>query len=105
MHPDLEDFLEDAFAQVRPTTPGIGHVVVEPDYNVQPDDSDRGKLTRELSECLHSETLPREIPSSGFEIHVPRSYPLLSKYVRCISLHREPIPGGWVEVVPPGNWI
>jgi hypothetical protein len=98
MHPELEDFLETAFNPVQQTVPGIGHVEIEPDYNVAPDEQERAPLRRELSEALQDSSVPGEVAISD-------RFPLLKKYVRRISLHREPIPGAWVEVAPPGNWI
>jgi len=41
MNPQLEFFLEDAFNSVRPTSPEVGRVVVEPDYDVSPDEQER----------------------------------------------------------------
>jgi hypothetical protein len=52
MHPDLEFFLEDAFQCVKPTSPEIGRVVIEPDYNVTPEGKDAGHLASELTQCL-----------------------------------------------------
>jgi hypothetical protein len=106
MHPDLEDFLAGAFEAVQPTVNTVGHVLVEPDYNVAPDQQEADRLARELVDCLHKETLPVDFPEAGVTVTVdPEKYALLKKYVLRISLHRDPIPGAWVEVAPPGNWI
>ena len=35
MHAELEDFLERAFRSIQRSSPNIGRVVVEPDYNSQ----------------------------------------------------------------------
>ena len=52
MNPRLEFFLEDALESVQPTSPDIGRVVVEPDYDVSPIDNDASALVRELRELL-----------------------------------------------------
>ena len=41
MDPQLEFFLEEAFSAVRPTSPQIGRIVVEPDYDISPDQNER----------------------------------------------------------------
>ncbi|HEY7210278.1 MAG TPA: hypothetical protein VH477_08400 [Bryobacteraceae bacterium] len=105
MHPDLEDFLEEAFGGVQPTASAIGRVVVEPDYDAAPDERDRDRLARELNECLHAQPAPTEIPGSGTELPIDSKYAVLKKYLRKISLYPEPVEGSWVEVSPPGNWI
>jgi len=107
MHPELEFFLEDAFSSVRPTSPHIGRVVVEPDYDITPDQTERDQLTNELVECIQ-EHAPRaaELASpEGWNVQVPHKYPRLAKYVRRITLHQAPTERPWVEVAPPGNWI
>ena len=105
MHPDLDDFLEQAFEGVRPAVNNVGHVLVEPDYNAAPDQGDADRLARELIDCLHKQTLPVNFPHSGVTVTIDPQYALLKKYVLRISLHRDPAPGAWVEVAPPGNWI
>lgn len=107
MDPQLEFFLEDAFSSVRPTSPRIGRVVVEPDYDISPDQRERDQLANELVRCIrkHSPN-PTELASpEGYKVSVPNKYPLLAKYVRSITLHQAPAEQPWVEVAPPGNWI
>jgi hypothetical protein len=107
MHPDLEQFLEDAFASVQPSSPAIGRVVVEPDYDVAPDPKDAGNLASELVQCLREAKIDKTALASheGFEIQIPSAYRLLHRYVRSVTLHANTIEGEWIEVAPPGNWI
>lgn len=98
MHPDLDDFLESAFQSVQPVAPAIGRVVVEPDYDVEPDPRDASELANQLTDCLRTQTMPGDV-------EIARNYPLLKKYLRRISLHADKVEGSWVEVEPPGNWI
>src|SRR5438105_1737542 len=107
MDPQLEFFLEDAFKSVQPTSPEIGRVVVEPDYDMTPDQKERDQLAAELNSCIqeHSPKTTDLAARHGFELKIPSKYPLLSKYVRSITLHQAPMERPWVEVAPPGNWI
>jgi hypothetical protein len=107
MDPQLEFFLEDAFKRVQPTSPQIGRVVIEPDYEAGPDAKDRDRLTAELVQCIQEHSPhPSELASpQGWELKIPNKYPLLRKYVRSITLHQAPTERPWVEVAPPGNWI
>jgi hypothetical protein len=107
MNPQLEFFLEQAFESVTPTSPGIGRVVVEPDYEVSPADRDAGGLAQQLRELLDGQSPDAAAlaSSQGYEVAVPREKPLLRKYLRSITLHRDRVEGAWVEVAPPGNWI
>lgn len=98
MHPDLEFFLEDAFDPIQPSIPGIGRVIVEPDYDAEPEASEVEALRSELIEFLQSH------PASG-NIGIPEGKGVLSKYVRRVTLKKDPLQGSWVEVAPPGNWI
>lgn len=107
MNPDLEFFLEDAFAPLKQSSSKVGRVVVEPDYDatVAPDDAQ--PLCQELSNLLEQQH-PTETAlhsHDGFEAPIGETYPLLRKYVRRIMLHSDEISGDWVEVMPPGNWI
>ena len=107
MDPQLEFFLEDAFSSVRPTSPQIGRVVVEPDYDISPDEKERDQLVSELVDCVqeHSPN-PTELASpEGLKLNVPNRYRVLAKYVRRVTLHQAPTEWPWVEVAPPGNWI
>jgi len=107
MHPDLEFFLEKAFEGVAPTSPEIGRVVVEPDYDIAPEPNDAGHLAGELAQCIR-EAVPDEgrlAAPDGYEIDISGAYRLLRKYVRRITLHADKVEGDWVEVAPPGNWI
>lgn len=107
MHPDLEFFLEQAFQGVEQTSPEIGRVVLEPDYEVEPDPKDSGHLVSELLQCLGEVTLVPEVMHShdGQPIEAAGPYRLLRKYVRRITLHADTVNGDWIEVAPPGNWI
>lgn len=98
MHPELEFFLEDAFDGIEPAVPGVGRVIVEPDYDAEPNASEKEKLTAELIKLV------KEHPKSG-EFGVPPGFDLLAKYVRRVTLRTDPLEGPWVEVAPPGNWI
>jgi hypothetical protein len=107
MHPDLEFFLEDAFQGVEQTSSAIGRVVVEPDYDVEPDPKDAGLLASELLQCLRGAKPDKAAlaGSQGQEIEIPGAYRALRKYIRQITLHADPVEGAWIEVAPPGNWI
>ena len=107
MHPDLEFFLEKAFEGVAPTSPEIGRVVVEPDYDIAPQANDAGNVASELVQCI-GEAAPdgdRLASPDGYEVDIPGVYRVLRKYVRRITLHADKVEGDWVEVAPPGNWI
>ncbi|SRR5579875_1489535 len=104
MHPELEAFLEKAFASVQPTSPGIGRVVVEPDYNAEPDAKDAHRLAGELVQQLRQVSLDKNAIASHQGQTVETSG-LLRKYIRRITLHADTVEGDWVEVAPPGNWI
>lgn len=97
MHPDLDDYLEETFGAMPPVA-GIGHLVIEPDYETAPTEEDRGALVRELTECVRGHQAPEEFA-------IEARYPVLRKYVRRVSLHADVVEGSWVEIVPPGNWI
>ena len=56
MYPQLEFFLEEAFRSVRPTSPDIGRVVLEPDYDISPDTKERDQLADELVRCIQEES-------------------------------------------------
>ena len=99
MNPDLEFFLEKAFDPIQPTSETIGRVVLEPDYDIDPDEKDQAKLADELMSCL------KGYSGAAKEFAPPKEYPTLSKYVREISFHDDRLDGPWVEVNPPGNWI
>ncbi len=101
MHPELEDFLEQALEPIKPTGAGIGRVVIEPDYDVAPDPGDAGHVARELADCLS----PQKLSAAESEVPMDRGYTVLNKYVRRITLHAGETEGPWIEVAPPGNWI
>ena len=107
MNPDTEDFLNSAFQNIQPTSPEIGRVVIEPDYDADPSEPDASGLKNELLRCLRDEAPDAAALASheGFELELPASYSLLKKYVRKITLHGNKLDGSWVEVAPPGNWI
>jgi hypothetical protein len=107
MDPQLEFFLEDAFSSLRPTSPQVGRVVIEPDYDISPDEQERDAVVNELVSCIqeHSPKATELASSEGWKLTVPSKYPVLAKYVRSITLHQAPTECPWVEVAPPGNWI
>ena len=107
MNPEIEDFLENAFASVKPTSDEIGRVVVEPDYESGPAADDGQQLRSELIELVTGQHVDRAALNSqdGFEVTIPSRYKLLSKYIRRITLHADSVEGDWVEVAPPGYWI
>jgi hypothetical protein len=107
MNPEVEFFLEKALGSVQPTSPEIGRVVVEPEYEAKPIPRDAGHLASELIQCVQEQMLDPAALSShdGLEIQIPGSYRLLKKYIRRITLHHDKADGTWVEVAPPGNWI
>ena len=107
MDPQLEFFLEDAFKSVARTSPHIGRVVVEPDYDTSPVPQDREQLTRELIDCIQErapDTNALACPQ-GWSIEIEKKHTLLAKYVRKITMHEAPAEHPWIEVAPPGNWI
>lgn len=107
MNPQLEFFLEQAFESVTLTSPEIGRVVVEPDYDVSPTDRDAGELAQQWRELIRRQSpdAPALASPQGYEVAIPRDKPVLRKYLRSITLHRERVEGAWVEIAPPGNWI
>jgi hypothetical protein len=107
MHPELEDFLNSAFASIQPTSSEIGRVVVEPDYEVEPSEPDASGLKDELLAFLREQSPDTAALTSrdGFEAKIPSSRGLLTQYIRKITLHQDKLDGSWVEVAPPGNWI
>lgn len=107
MNPDDETFLQNAFQSIEPTSTSVGRVVIEPDYDVDPSQADAAGLPGELIQCLR-EQVPDPVALAsheGFELTIPASCPLLTKYIRKITLHQNKLDGPWVEVAPPGNWI
>jgi hypothetical protein len=107
MHPDLEDFLENAFAEIEPTSPKVGRVVVEPDYEISPDERDSAAIAGELKKLLTVQSPETDELSSfdGVEAKVRPEFGLLKKYLRRVTLHADAVDGPWIEVAPPGNWI
>ena len=107
MNPDLEDFLEAAFASLKPTSDAIGRVVVEPDYESGLTADESQQLRGEFTELLSGQNVEGNALKSqdGFEVKIPSSYKLLSKYIRRITFHADSVEGDWVEVAPPGSWI
>jgi hypothetical protein len=107
MHVELEDFLESAFDPIQPSSSKIGRVVVEPDYDVQPDPSCASHIAQQLSDCIRNQPLTgdRLAARNGLEATIGPEYDLLRKYLRRITLFADPLEGPWVEVAPPGNWI
>jgi hypothetical protein len=107
MNPETETFLDNAFRSIQPTSPEIGRVVVEPDYEVSPSEGDATGLQSELLESLREQSLdPAALAShDGFELKISSRYVLLTKYIRRVTLHQDKLDGSWVEIAPPGNWI
>lgn len=107
MNPQLEFFLEQALKGVKPTSPEIGRVVVEPDYDASPADQEASELARQLRELISRQSPdPAALNSiGGYEIKIPEDRAVLRKYLRSITLHEDRVEGAWVEVAPPGNWI
>ena len=107
MNPDLEDFLEAAFAAIQPTASAIGRVVIEPNYETDSAQSDAAPLSQELVRLLREQSLDSASLAStaGVEVFIPDRYPLLQKYVLRLELHANKLDGSWVEIAPPGNWI
>ncbi|MCU1293712.1 MAG: hypothetical protein JWP08_2562 [Bryobacterales bacterium] len=98
MHPDLEFFLEEVFDDIEPVIPGVGRVIVEPDYDAEPAAADKPKLAEELIEFV------KDHPDPG-ETDVPEGLKVLAKYIRRVTLRSDTLEGPWVEVAPPGYWI
>ena len=107
MDPRLEPFLEDALEAVEATSSAIGRVVVEPDYDVSPVDSDAVAIAAELRALIDRQSPdPAALASpQGYEVHIPEEFRVLDKYIRSITLHQDSVEGAWIEVAPPGNWI
>jgi len=107
MHPELEFFLESAVKSIQPTSAEIGRVVLEPDYDVDPERDESGELTHELKNCIAEQKPEPEALASheGFPVPIGEKYPVLAKYARSITLYADRIDGPWVEIAPPGNWI
>ncbi len=107
MHPELEFFLEDALKSIQRTSPEIGRVVFEPDYDIDPIPTEARQVGDELKRCLAEQTPQPDALAAhdGFPVALSGKYPLLSKYARAITLHADGVEGPWVEIAPPGNWI
>jgi hypothetical protein len=107
VNPQLEFFLERAFESVAATSPEIGRVVVEPDYDANPSNRDAGDLAQQLRELVSGQSPDAAALASpqGYHVAIPADKPLLRKYLRSVTLHRDRVEGAWVEVAPPGNWI
>ncbi len=107
MNPKIEDFLEEAFASIKPTSDAVGRVVVEPDYESGSAADDPQQLRGELIELLNNQNVDDHALKSqdGFEVKIPSRYQLLCKYVRRITFYADSVEGDWIEVAPPGNWI
>lgn len=107
MNPELEFFLENALEPVSPSSPAIGRVVIEPDYDVDFDaghaDLLRGEIIRFL-QAQHPD--PAALAChDGVDTAIPPGYPLLARYLRKVTFHADKMDGPWIEVAPPGNWI
>ena len=107
MNPEIEDFLEEAFAAIKPTSDAIGRVVVEPDYESGVAAGDSQQIRGELVELLKEQSVDDNALKSqdGFEVKIQSRQQLLSKYIRRITLHADSVEGDWIEVAPPGYWI
>jgi hypothetical protein len=108
MNPDLEDFLQDTFANLQRGDSPVPRVAVEPDYESGSSDADPAKLRDELSQLLarqHPADTQMLSSHEGIEVPVPGHYSELAKVVRKIFLHGDKEDGPWIEVIPPGNWI
>ena len=107
MHPTLELFLEEALSSVQPTSREIKRVVVEPDYDAEPEPEDAESIASQLIACIEAQPLDSAAlaSSDGIEVMVTDQHPTLKRYVRQISLHSDQAADPWIEIVPPGNWI
>ena len=107
MNLEIEDFLEAAFASIKPTSATIGRVVVEPDYEAKSATDNPQQLRGELVELLNGQSVNKGALNSraGLEVTIPGRYQLLSKYIRRITMHADGVEGDWIEVAPPGYWI
>ena len=107
MYPELETFLDETFGGIEATTGAIGRVVVEPDYDTQPNPQEKQQLSDGLLQFIREQPPnPAAMASpQGFEVTVPKDRGLLSKYVRRITFHADRLEGPWVEIEPPGSWI
>lgn len=108
MNPDIESFLDEVFQSVQPTSPEIGRVVVEPDYDVDPSPTEADGLRTELVQLLSKQSPENSAALAsreGVELDISAGYPLLAKYLRNVTLHQDKLDGSWIEVAPPGNWI
>jgi hypothetical protein len=106
MNPETETFLDNAFRSIQPSSPDIGRVVVEPDYEVNASEADAASLRSELLQCLREQSPDAAalVSHDGFEVKIS-SHVLLTKYIRRVTLHQDKLDGSWVEIAPPGNWI
>ena len=98
--------LEEALESIQPVSTAVGRVAVEPDYESGLTAADVPQIKAELEKLLNSLQLaPEDIAShDGQDVKFSES-PMLSRFVRKISLHGGEADKPWVEVVPPGNWI
>jgi len=107
VNPSLEWFLEDIFRDIEPTSSAIGRVVLEPEYEATPNASDAPMLRDELIACMRQQAPGAADLAShdGAEVRMLSEFSTLSRYVRRVTLHQDRLPGSWVEITPPGNWI
>lgn len=107
MNPDLEVFLQDAFADMQRGDSPVPRVAIEPDYESGTSDADPAILRAELSQLIARQQVDTKALSSheGIEVTIPTQYTELAKTVRKIFLHGDKEDGPWIEVIPPGNWI
>ena len=107
MNPDLETYLDEVFESVQPTSPDIGRVVLQPNYEDGPLSGDAEQLRVELVQLLKAQKpgLVGLESHQGVEVSVPGQYQTLGKFVRTVTLHANHLEGPWVEIAPAGSWI
>jgi len=107
MNPDLETYLDEVFASVQPTSPDIGRVVLQPNYEDGPPSGNAEQLRAELVQLLQAQHpgLTGLESHDGVEIVVPDQFPTLHKFIRTVTLYANRLEGSWIEIVPAGSWI
>jgi hypothetical protein len=77
----------------------VGRVSVDP--ILIPDEAERTALADELLRLIRQETAkPLNLPKQGYDIPITDTYPLLKKYLRAVTLHRDTAIGSWIQVLP-----
>ena len=98
----LHAFLEEAFKNITPhkSLAKVGWVAIEPNYGGAQCviDSESSALTNDLASLLDDQPPPGVLSPQGLDIPMPPDKPLLTKYIRTITLFEDQRIPPWVQV-------